>query len=104
MKNARLAVVARRALSLPGRALDWDLAAAIPPILAAIPLVAAALRAALLVAGDLAGAEWIERSERCGHVRFPFLFQTTSATLAVCLLVCQPPVRLPSPIQVIHGG
>jgi hypothetical protein len=61
MKNARLAGVARRALSLPGRALEWDLLAAPAPIIAAIfALVAAALRAALLVAGDLAGNDWSE--------------------------------------------
>jgi hypothetical protein len=104
MKNARLAELARRALSLPGRALDWVLAAAVPPILAAIPLVAAALRAALLVAGDVAGNNWSERRERCGHLEFSFPVSVASATLAVCLLVCQPPVPLPSPIQVIRDG
>lgn len=104
MKNARLAGAARRALSLPGRALEWELAAAIPPILAAITLVTAALRAALLVAGDVAGDDWSERRERCGHLGFSFPVQTTSATLAVCLLVCQPVAPLPSPIQVIRHG
>jgi hypothetical protein len=74
MKNARLASVARRALSLPGRALDWELLAAPAPVVAAIlTLVAAALRAALLVAGDLAGTDWSEGSESCGHwgISFP---------------------------------
>jgi hypothetical protein len=62
-KNARPARLAGRALSLSSRALVGVLAAAIPPVLAAIPLVAAALRAALLVAGDLAVADWSERGE-----------------------------------------
>jgi hypothetical protein len=105
MKNARPASVARRALSLPGRALEWELLATPAPVLAAIlTLVAAALCAALLVAGDLAGTNWSEGSESCGHFGFPFLFQTTSATLAVCLLVCQRLEPLPSPIQVIRSG
>jgi hypothetical protein len=72
MMNARPAGLARRALSLPGRALERELAAAIPPILAAITLVAAALCAALLRAGDIAGDDWSQRSERCGHLGFSF--------------------------------
>jgi hypothetical protein len=73
MKNARPASVARRALSLPGRALEWELLATPTPVLAAIlTLVAAALCAALLVAGDLAGTNWSEGSESCGHLGFSF--------------------------------
>ena len=104
MKRARLATRARRALSLPGRALGKELVAAVPPVLATITLVAAALGAALLGARDLANDNGCERSESSGHLGISFPVSGPSATLAVCLIVCQPPAVLPSPIQVIRDG